>query len=301
MSEGLVVDSGALPTYTLGQNRFLSLDTSGRLITVGTGGGGATVVNGTDAPADNRANPTANVAVTAFNEYWDPNTETWFRVGCLDLNNESIAPFPDPFYALVTYAVSGGLDALTDTYSVFCQRSPADDMANPETDFLLPLDVVNRALLFCPENPLLEDSWLRARGDSLGNARTIASAPPLEGNEGEAERIGFASDTATRQVIEAAPVKLLSLDITCTAADAVTYLMFFDDDVAANNGDTPIPGMTFALPQGFFCKPLGREHFGEAGVKCDVGLTFAFSSTPNTLTVIAGSVAFVSINGSARV
>jgi hypothetical protein len=168
---GLVIDVGALPNYGIGERRIVSIDTTGAVLVNGTGGGGAIVIDGTDTPADNRANPTRNVAVTGFNEYWNPQSEAWFRVACIDLNNEVIPQFPEPFNVLATYAAAGGFDELTNTYSSFCQREPDDAMVNPGTGFLLPLDVVSRSMLWDPATEL----WRRSQVAPLNADITAAT------------------------------------------------------------------------------------------------------------------------------
>jgi hypothetical protein len=169
---GLVIDVGAVPTYSIGEYRPVSIDTTGAVLVNGAGGGGAVVVDGSDTPADDRPNPTRNVAVTGFNEYWSPIDASWFRVACIDINNQTIPQFPEPFYALTTYAVAGGFDELTNTYSVLGQRSPTDAMPNPGADFILPVDVLSRSMLWDAATEL----WRRAQVTALNVDIAAATA-----------------------------------------------------------------------------------------------------------------------------
>lgn len=72
--------TAAAPGYDEGEQSPLSLDLAGnvRVIASGGGPGGATVVVGTDTPADAKANPSDAVRVTSFAEAF--NGATWDRV-----------------------------------------------------------------------------------------------------------------------------------------------------------------------------------------------------------------------------
>lgn len=291
---GVAFNPAALPTTPLavGQTTRLATDLNGRLLL--SPSGIVVSISGTDTPGDDRANPTTNLPVTAFNEYWNAEESGWFRVQCIDLNNQDVPASPTPFFALTTYAVCGGLDQLTSRYSTFAQRSPSDAMANPGADSLLPLDTLGRMMAWDPDADSGDGFWKRVQCDQNENVVTIAGTPPRTDDGRSATPAGIDGSALRRGRLHSGLAKLLALEFAGNMATN-QWLMFFDSaDTTPDDGATPIAGCSYFIPaDGGYARQLGREHFGEQGIPLTTGLAWAISSSAGTLTLgaeFAGSI-----------
>lgn len=277
-----IVDTAALParTVTAGGNYApLMVDTSGRLV---VNISGTATFAGATTPGAAMANPSDCVDVAAFNLLW--SGAAWARQRSIPTSTVAYVASSDP--AALTASLGQALDLVTGaTWRPLASYIPTD--AIPNSSFGI------GQLMTLAFNALFDgSSWRRARGDSNGAARAVVDAPAATGSTGCATP--YTSGGAVRSaVIKASEGKILSLQFFDSDLDG--YLCLVDKATAPVNGDAIV--FAFAMDV-IDTEPLtkreliGRDFFGDAGIRFANGIAWAWSSTRTTITLATPAAAF---------
>lgn len=255
---GRYVTPAAVP---LGQVRPVLLDSFGRLIVVGPGGGGAVVVVGTDTPSDAKANPTDDVRVTSFGEGW--NGAAWDRLRCIT-----------PTGAYQAFSASVGWAA---TMANVC----ASDGSTIRTCLM------NGAIGGLSVLPYWQNAQTGAYNPAQTNGQSRALVVPCPQNP--ADTIGDPSLSATTDdnavTAKASAGWLLSLAVTNEGAAG--YFQLFNKASDPVGADVPVLSIPIG---GGTTAPTDVVRTREAlagGKRFAAGIAYGWSSTKATYTAAA--------------
>lgn len=281
-----IVDTAALParTVTAGGNYApLLVDTSGRLV---VNVSGTATFAGATTPSDAMPNPTDCVDVAGFNLLWDG--ANWQRQRSIPTNTAALVANSNQ--AALTSSLGLALDLVTgSTWRPLASHVPSDAM--PNSSFGI------GQLMTLAFGGLYDGSnWRRARGDSNGAARSVVDAPVANGATGCATP--YTSGGAVQSaVIKASEGKILSLQFF--DADLDGYLCLVDKATAPANGDAIVFafGMDVIDTEPLSKRELiGRDFFGQSGIRFASGIAWAWSSTRTVVTLAGPPGASFTIN-----